>query len=280
MKFTNEKNIKHKSSDISPFGTLLSMGLILLRVVFAILSVVFFIWFILPMPAGIIDIGNILGIIMCACCFLICTNPFAFFLIKGAVKENKVGKFVINILYIFICICVLYSIVISCFMAKAANKQAPSDDTTLVVLGCKVDGEKPSKSLHRRLDAAYNYLTEHPNVKCIVSGGKGNNEKISEAQCMYNFLTEKGIENKRIYMENKSTNTYENLNYSMNIIEENNLSTNITVVTDGYHQLRAEIIGRKNNISIKGAVSSDTPIEVLPTYWVREWLAIPVEIIK
>lgn len=280
MKFTNENEIKHKSKDISPAGTFLSMGFILLRVLFAILSVIFFLWFILPMPAGIVDIGNILGIIICVCCFLVCINPFVFYLIKGAVKENKVGKIVINILYAFIAICVLYAITVSCFMISAANKQTDSDNTTLIVLGCKVDGENPSKSLYRRLDAAYNYLQENPEVKCIVSGGKGSNEKISEAQCMYNFLTEKGVNKSRIYMEDKSYNTYENLNYSMKIIKENNLSANITVATDGYHQLRAEIIGRKNNISIVGAVSANTPIEVLPTYWVREWLAIPVEIIK
>ncbi len=52
-------------------------------------------------------------------------------------------------------------------------------------------GKNPSLMLSKRLEAAYEYLNENKNAVCIVSGGKGSNEEISEAQCMYNYLTEK-----------------------------------------------------------------------------------------
>ena len=54
---------------------------------------------------------------------------------------------------------------------------------------------------------------------------------------MYNVLTESGIDSSRLYMEDKSTNTTENIRNSMKIIEDNDLNTDITIVTDGFHQL-------------------------------------------
>ena len=59
----------------------------------------------------------------------------------------------------------------------------------LLVLGTTVNGTEPSSMLQDRIDAAYRYLTEYPEVICIVSGYR-NNADISEAECMYNELTE------------------------------------------------------------------------------------------
>ena len=97
---------------------------------------------------------------------------------------------------------------------------------------------------------------------------------------MYNVLTESKIDSSRLYMEDKSTNTTENIRNSMKIIEGNNLNTDITIVTDGFHQLRARIIcsqlGIKGNV---GAVSSDTRLLYVPTYAVREWFALPFQLL-
>lgn len=38
------------------------------------------------------------------------------------------------------------------------------------------------------------FLSENEDVICIVSGGKGDDEKISEAQAMKNYLVENGID--------------------------------------------------------------------------------------
>ena len=67
-------------------------------------------------------------------------------------------------------------------------------DSTVVVLGCQVKGEAPSLTLTERLDAAYDYLCSHPDAACILSGGQGDDEKISEAECMYRYLTKKGFD--------------------------------------------------------------------------------------
>ena len=134
--------------------------------------------------------------------------------------------------------------------------------------------------LRGRIDAAKSYLDDSPNANAVLSGGQGSDEIMSEAQCMYNVLTESKIDSSRLYMEDKSTNTTENIRNSMKIIEDNNLNTDITIVTDGFHQLRARIIcsqlGIKGNV---GAVSSDTRLLYVPTYAVREWFALPFQLL-
>ena len=90
----------------------------------------------------------------------------------------------------------------------SANLKAPEENATAVVLGCRVYGERASLSLIERLDAAYDYLEENPKAVCVVSGGQGSGENISEAECMYRWLVEKGIDASRIYKEEKSKYRY------------------------------------------------------------------------
>ncbi|MDO5128269.1 MAG: YdcF family protein [Eubacteriales bacterium] len=182
--------------------------------------------------------------------------------------NKRVGK-----VFVFLCGAIMLLIfavasVETVFMVRAATKN-PEQDATVIVLGCRVYDGKPSKTLEGRLDAAYDYLIDHENAVCIVSGGKGSNENISEAACMYNYLVEKGIDENRIYMEDKSRTTRENLEFSKKIIEENGLNENIAIVTSEFHEYRAGLIAKDLDMSY-GAISSKTNTILLPTYYVRE----------
>lgn len=84
----------------------------------------------------------------------------------------------------------------------------------IIVLGAQVKGKNPSLALLRRLEAAEEYLKENPQTKAVLSGGQGPEEKISEAECMYRYLTGKGIEKERLLKEDESTTTQENLQFS------------------------------------------------------------------
>ena len=85
---------------------------------------------------------------------------------------------------------------------------SPPSYATVVVLGCKVNGRDPSLMLQRRLEAALPYIKDHPEVPCIVSGGQGNNEEISEAQAMKEWLIQYGVPESQIYLEDRSTDVY------------------------------------------------------------------------
>ena len=61
-------------------------------------------------------------------------------------------------------------------------KQKPRDNCDyIIVLGCQIRGERITKSLKKRLDAAYDYAINNPDTKIIVSGGQGKGESKTEA---------------------------------------------------------------------------------------------------
>ena len=147
----------------------------------------------------------------------------------------------------------------------------PADlqNETVVVLGCKVNGDKPSQMLRRRLDAAAEYLLTHPDANCIVTGGQGYNETQTEASVMAAYLKSAGIEATRIYQEDQSTNTRQNLEFSQRIIKEQKLSDDILIISDGYHQFRAYLIASKLEMN-SYALSGHTSWWLIPAYSIRE----------
>lgn len=253
----------------------------IIRIVLAIVSLGLLLWFLLPVAKGIVCIGNIVGVIFTAFVFCRCVFARYFQKLKEKCLTGGFKMVLYRIIQVCIALFVVYGVVISGLMAFF-TLQKPEPNSTIITLGAMVrpDGS-PSGSLNRRVNACYDYLVENENSKAVLSGGKGDNEPISEAKCMYDILVKKGISKDRLYMEDKSTNTDSNLINSYKIIEENNLSENIAIATDGYHQLRARIIANRQGKSGKvGAVNSKSPMSVLVTYWVREWFAIPVELLK
>jgi len=90
----------------------------------------------------------------------------------------------------------------------------------VVVLGAGVNGTQPSPSLEERLEAALAYLQTYPEAQCVVSGGQGGGENITEALCMYTWLTDRGIPPERIWQEERASSTQENLRFSLELIQE------------------------------------------------------------
>ena len=91
----------------------------------------------------------------------------------------------------------------------------------MVILGCQVKPWGPSILLQDRLDKALDYLEEHPDVQVVVSGGQGPDEPTTEAQAMYDYLVEYGVEPERIWQEDQSHNTWQNVRYTLALLEEN-----------------------------------------------------------
>lgn len=161
-------------------------------------------------------------------------------------------------------------------IAHSARGTEEPESEYLVVLGAGVHGTVPSRSLRERLDAAYDYLTEHPEAVAIVSGGQGPGEEITEAQCMYDYLTSHGIDPSRVWMEDKATNTLENLRFSLDIIGEkyNIRPGKIAIVSSEYHLHRAGIFAGWLDMEAE-LVPARTEIFLLRwNYYLREVFAV------
>lgn len=130
--------------------------------------------------------------------------------------------------------------------------------------------------LKRRVDKALAiYYKCKKKPKIVVSGGKGSDEKISEAEAMANYLFSKGIARNQVILEKKSTNTYENLKFSKEILDEieNHGYYKCIFVTNNYHVLRTAFYARKLNLHAKG-VGCHTAGYYLPSAFIREYLAV------
>lgn len=244
-----------------------------MRVIPTLISFMMLIVFLLPLKAGIINIGNCTGALVSGAL----TAVFIFYRsFKGFVSslwERPFGKAAVCAFTAVAAAGLLTAAVISFFMVKEMTDRPPGTDTTVVVLGCQVKNGAPSFMLKRRLDAAYDYLAENPEVSVVVSGGQGSDESISEALCMKRYLLKKGIAPERIYMEDKSSDTDENLRFSQELIQLEGLPQDITIVTDGFHQLRSDMKAEKLGMKAYN-ISARTPLWVAPTYWVREWFGV------
>ena len=142
----------------------------------------------------------------------------------------------------------------------------------LIVLGAGVDGDTPSPILQDRINAAYDYLTKHPDTVCIATGGKGDDENLSEAQCIYNHLTQMGISGDRIRMEDQATSTVENFRYSIDLLkqETGSIPKSVGVLSNEFHLFRASLMAKNNGLSpiFIAAPTSDTWTRIY--YTVRE----------
>lgn len=253
-----------------------SIGNRVVRFIGIVMGAIFFLWFLLPVVvAGILNIGNITGILLSI--LLILYMVFLPMINEWIVLrwEEKVGKRVLCGCGALAVLIALLAIIETGFMINA-NAKEPAENVTAVVLGCRVYGERASLSLVERLEAAYEYLEENPEAACVVSGGQGPGEDISEAECMYRWLVAKGIDAERIYKEDKSTSTKENITFSKVVIEENGLNPTVAIVTSEYHSYRATMLAEKNGLSY-GTAAGHTAIWLFPTYYIRELYAILAE---
>ena len=171
---------------------------------------------------------------------------------------------------------------LSAAMARAAWGNPPPEEArvTLVVLGCQVKDGRPSRMLKNRLDAALDYLEEHPGVPVVVSGGQGPDEAVSEAAAMADHLLERGVPGETIYREDRSTGTRENLEFSAGVIREEGLPRAVVVVTDGFHQFRGQLYARRAGLSPVYGLPSGSPWGLAPGYWVREFAGIAAAVLE
>lgn len=242
---------------------------IILRLILAVIFFILFVASTIPAAIGIYNIGVFVSIGGFSVAFLI-TVFWEYFciLIKKAYSITFL-KWALSLIFAFLGLMLLGAIIISVMMLCSMSNASAEPNQTVIVLGCQVRGETPTRMLAGRLNKAYEYLSENSDSLCIVSGGQGNNEGITEAEAMKRYLVDKGIDPQRIIEEGQSTNTYENLLYSKQIMEEMELEAKAIIVTDGFHEWRAQYIAKQVGIDATGLGSEPYwPLQIC--FWVRE----------
>lgn len=152
-----------------------------------------------------------------------------------------------------------------------------SDLDYIIVLGAQMRSFGPSVVYKARLDAAISYLEENPDTICIVTGGQGHNEGISEGEGGRDYLVEHGISSERIVVENTSLDTKENIENACEIIDSLSDGSNdisVGIVTNNFHVFRGIHLTKKTaDYEIYG-IAAFTEYLYLPNNLVRETFGI------
>lgn len=241
----------------------------ILNIFFIALGAFLLIWYIAPLVSGIFNIGNAVGI-AASSALILC----------GVFLNKMPDKLRAAVLCVFIAAAILF-ISLFAYMARYMNYNSipESQAKTVIVLGCKVDSSRPSLQLKNRCAVAAEFLKENTYAAAVLSGGQGPDEDISEAECMKRLLIQAGIDESRLYLEENSTNTRENLKYSYDIIKVNSLPQSVLVVTNEYHECRAMLICRDLGLNSFSSRSCKTSGYCFLTFLTRDMMGVVKELI-
>ncbi len=232
------------------------------------------------------SLQNLLGLFLgIAICLLTLLPNYVYNLFMQSQKINiynlnSAGPYIYNFLESFVYLtvtyleCVLIATII--IAIKSVKKEIKLNKDYMIILGCQIrkDGSL-TPLLKGRVDRAIEFRNKQlestgKDLIFIPSGGKGNDEVISEAEAMKKYLLEKGIKGKNILIENKSKNTYENIKFSNKLI--NNKKANIGFSTTNYHVMRAGLIATEQGLKLEG-IGSKTKSYFWINAFIREFIA-------
>lgn len=245
-----------------------------LRAAVMIIAAAAFLWFLLPIVVGVLNVGNAMGLCVCAVVFL--TACFG-----GRLTERGgIFRMIYYAIVLLLGLGVIWAGILSGLMVWGLSNTVRADEENIpvIVLGCQVKGDVPSTELQRRINTAAEYLHAHPDAVCIASGGQGAGENRSEAAVIAEGLQKQGISADRILLEDTSVNTRENLQNSARLLKEHNLGSKAAIVTDEYHQYRAGFLARRIGLTPR-AVNVDTLVYIFPACYMRELLAITKDLV-
>lgn len=189
--------------------------------------------------------------------------------IKGIIHVAKVLR---------ICFIVIMAAGVSLFIfiealiIKGMTAKPQDNCDYIIVLGCQIRGDHITRSLKNRLDVAVSYAIDNPDTTIIVSGGRGKGENTTEAFAMYNYLVSKGIDGSRIIQEDKSTDTSENMKYSVQYIE--NTDSLVGIATNNFHIARSRLLARHAGLNNTCGMPAESDHVLFINYMVREAIGI------
>jgi len=113
----------------------------------------------------------------------------------------------------FICasIGLIFFIILQALIVSGSRTEE-ADVEAIIVLGAGLTDNYPSLILAARLDAAITFLHTQGDIPIITTGGLGRGQIFTEAEAMADYLIARGVEESRIWKEEASTNSHENIN--------------------------------------------------------------------
>ena len=139
---------------------------------------------------------------------------------------------------------------------RSADRQ-PVD--AIVVLGAAQYDGRPSPQLQARLDHALELWNLNLASYIVVTGGKQEGDRFTEAATARKFFESSGVASDLIFEENSGTTTYATL-FAVSKVAINLKIARVLIVSDPFHLLRAKLIASEVGLD---ASSSSTRTSVI-----------------
>lgn len=146
-----------------------------------------------------------------------------------------------------VCYLLVLASLLGCIFCTAlyARRCKSAKADAVIVLGAGLRRNRPSRLLRMRLNAAIR-AAQKERLPILVTGGKGRQEELSEAEAMRRYLLEQGVLPQSILVEDRARNTYENLKFSQQILlEKFSFLPSVLIVTSDFHCFRSAQIAKK-----------------------------------
>ncbi|MBR3228460.1 MAG: YdcF family protein [Erysipelotrichaceae bacterium] len=226
------------------------------------------------------SVYNLLGIILSI--LLVGGEVFLYvsdYAVSGSLREVMIHDILTNLfaaVYLYFECMLIGSIIVNIITVK---HEPAKDKDFIIILGCGIrkDGT-PMPLLAGRIERAYAFYRKQLEetgkaATFICSGGQGPDEVVSEAQSMAAYLLDKGVDPAHILKEDRSTDTYENMLYSKEIIDSIKKDAKVIFSTSSYHVFRAGIMARRVKMRATG-IGAATRWYFWPNASVREFIGI------
>lgn len=223
---------------------------------------------------------NILGILLSF--FLIAGEVFLFrfdYYVSGSQTEVMIHDLFTNLFAAFYLYfeCMLIGAIVASAIVVRHQIEKPVD--FLIILGCGIrkDGT-PTPLLRGRVDRAIRFYEQQKastgkELIFIPSGGQGADEVVAESTAMKNYLLERGIPERLIIEENRSTSTFENMKFSKQIIQRLDPNGSVAFATTNYHVFRSGLYARRVKMRAVG-MGAKTKWYFWPNAAVREFVGL------
>ncbi len=195
--------------------------------------------------------------------------------INPILEYTKTGfGFALKLLFLTGCTCLVLAV---CFLLSYGYfNKTNFTEKTVIVLGAGLRGEQVSNVLKRRLDETIMYYNKSNSVNIVVTGGQGKDEAIQEALAMKRYLVQNGVNEKNIFLEDKSTSTYENLLFTKDVLNQNGIdfSQPVVIVTNNFHCFRAGLIANELGYQNVKSLPASLHFSSYVTCYLREIAAV------
>ena len=150
----------------------------------------------------------------------------------------------------------------------------------VVVLGAGLDGQRVTPLLAARLDRGIEVFWAARAAgrapRLVVSGGKGSDEVIAEADAMGDYAIDHGVPAEYVVRERRSTTTAENLAFTVGELVAAKITWHrMVIVTSNFHVLRSASLARRLGMDA-AAIGARTALYYVPTAFLREFAAMVV----